>query len=64
MPTRQPDLKDTTVPRPLTRHELARRLDDLLDAVAHVSRSTGGPGPRWLPTADLVRCLEPLASSN
>ena len=64
MPTRYPYPRSSEAPRPLTSQELSRRLDDVLDTVARLSRSTGGSGPRWLPSADLVRCLDALASRN
>lgn len=64
MPARAPYPRPTEAPRPLTSRELSRRLDDLLDTVARLSRSTGAAGPRWLPTAELVRCLDPLVSRN
>jgi hypothetical protein len=64
MPARAPYPRPIETPRPLTSRDLSRRLDDLLDAVARLSRSTGAAGPRWLPTADLVRCLDALVSRN
>ena len=64
MPPRTLSPRSTEAPHPLTSRELSLRLDDLLDEVARLARGTEDSGPRWLPTADLVRCLDALASRN
>ena len=51
-------------PRPLSKHEIDRRIQGAVSSVFEGEDIDGDLAPRWISAADLVRRVRPFLSKN